>query len=206
MKKTLLALVVLTGAAFSSFAQTSKPVSFGIKGGLNLSKLTASGGGESMSTGTLTSFHAGLFADVAVSETFSVQPALLFTQLGSKETEGDASAKTTINYLQLPVNAIYSAPTGTGKFFIGAGPFLGYGLSAKYKISGAGEANGSADIDFGDNGLKRVNVGVGALAGYKLEDGFLLNVGYDLGLTNIADTDGGSLKTRAFTVSVGYAF
>ncbi|GAA4905236.1 porin family protein [Mucilaginibacter defluvii] len=206
MKKTLLALVVLTGAAFSSFAQTSKPVSFGIKGGLNLAKLSASGGEETISSGTLTSFHAGLFADVAVSETFSVQPALLFTQLGSKETEGDASYKTTLNYLQLPVNAIYSAPTGTGKFFIGAGPFLGYGLSGKTKLSGAGEANMSEDIEFGDGGLKRLNVGVGALAGYKLDEGLLLNVGYDLGLSSIIDGDAGSIKTRAFTISVGYAF
>ena len=213
MKKILFTLC-LAAAALTTFAQ-DKSATFGIKAGANFSKFNISVDGSSVSasTGSLTSFHVGAFGDFKVSDAFSIQPALLFTQLGGKTTLEDddqsIEGKTTLNYLQVPVNAVYWAPAGSGKFFIGAGPFVGYALSGKDKASGNFDGqtvSESQDVEFGEDGYKRANFGVGAIAGYKLSNGLSLNVGYDLGLSSVVDAEGGSVKTQVFNVSLGFSF
>ncbi|MDQ1149168.1 hypothetical protein [Sphingobacterium zeae] len=59
-----------------------------------------------------------------------------------------------------------------------------------------------------ENGVQRFDAGLNLLGGYKLTNGFLINAGYGLGLTNIAKEsfDGESVKNRVFSVGVGYQF
>ncbi|WP_293882007.1 hypothetical protein [Sphingobacterium sp. UBA1498] len=59
-----------------------------------------------------------------------------------------------------------------------------------------------------ENGVQHFDAGLNLLGGYKLTNGFLINAGYGLGLTNMAKEsfDGASIKNRVFSVGVGYQF
>lgn len=86
---------------------------------------------------------------------------------------------------------------------MGAGPYAGFGIHSK-----ASKGNYSESGSFGDAGIKTFDAGLNLLGGYKLSNGFLINGGYGLGLTNTAkETFGGaSLKNRVFSVGIGYQF
>ncbi|HJP62147.1 MAG TPA: porin family protein [Mucilaginibacter sp.] len=200
MKKTLLLLALIV-ASMATFAQTT---TFGIKAGLNSSKLTVSATGGSISTESLVGFHVGGVADIGF-ETFSIQPGLLFSTKGGKSTSEDGTDKITLNYLEIPVNFLYKVPAGDGKVFFGAGPYLGYGLSGKSKSSDGT----STDVTFGSttDDVKNPDFGFNFLAGYQFSQGFALNVNYGLGLANLSNEDAGvNLKTKNQVLSFSLTY
>ncbi|WP_343322370.1 outer membrane beta-barrel protein [Sphingobacterium multivorum] len=94
---------------------------------------------------------------------------------------GIEDSKSQLMYIEVPVNFVYSIPTGnSGSVFLGAGPYAGVGIHAK-----ATRSNESDSGSFNDAGLKTFDAGLNFLAGFKLTNGFLINGGYGLGLTNI---------------------
>jgi hypothetical protein len=234
MKKLLLITFLLAGSltTFAQVYQDDSPVSFGIKGGVNLATLqqSTSGSNSSSTTGSLTSFHAGVFADFKFGDSFSIQPSLLYTGKGATEKENESNpeysinsnVRLTLNYLELPVYALYHTPVGDNDFFIGAGPFVGYGLSGKEKGSESESitedndtqsASTSVDqnVKFGSDSssdVKRIDYGISAMAGFKFSMGFLVSVYYDLGLANIDpdSSDDSKIRTRVAGLSVGYSF
>jgi hypothetical protein len=185
MKKLIMAALAI-GSVFTASAQTK--TTFGITGGLNFAKLTTSfeGASFSASTGSLTHFSAGIFADAPVGGNFSIQPGLYYTGKGGKSTFEGESSKLKLSYLQLPVNVVYNVPVSAGKFFFGAGPYAAYGLSAKAED----DSGVSEKLKFGnDNGsnIKRTDFGATGLVGFN-------------------DSQGVKSKNRVFGVSVGFTF
>jgi hypothetical protein len=212
MKKLLL-LVCFAMASATAFSQS---ISYGIKGGANFGKLVISAEGTDLTvtSGTNTSFNAGIFADFKLSK-FSIQPAINLMGKGGKFSsdmdgeEGGASgfAKLNLLYLQVPVDLLYHVEVVAGDIFFGAGPYIAYGISGKGTANVDGNTV-SEDVKFGsDEEFKSTEAGLNITAGVKLKGGLLFNVNYDFGFTNIAnDSDVAKLKTRTLGLSVGYAF
>ncbi|MFD0764162.1 porin family protein [Mucilaginibacter lutimaris] len=209
MKKLLLIAVVLMSASLASYAQLP---TFGIKGGVNFATLNASassaGTSVSVTTGTLTTFSAGVFADFKLGG-ISLQPALNFTGKGGKQEEDGNVAKINLYYLQLPVNIVYHAPVAIGNVYFGAGPYAALGVTGKQKYTGGGVTQ-SEDITFGSDAgdVKRTDFGINGIAGVEFKNGFLVGLNYDLGLSDIGNdgTSQASTKNRVFGVSVGFKF
>ena len=209
MKKFLFT-AALSAASLFTFAQAP---TFGIKGGVNFAKINASaslgGTSVSVSTGTLTSFSAGVFADFNIGSQVSIQPAVSFTGKGGKETDTNGDqAQINLYYVQVPVNVVYHIPAWeTGSFYFGAGPYIGVGVSGKNKVTSGGTTV-SQDIEFGsDEGqFKSTDFGVNGILGFQFTNGFLLGVNYDLGLSNIANSSDASVKNRVFGISAGFKF
>jgi len=199
MKKILLSL----GAAFLLAAGAQAQVSYGVKAGLNLPKMTVSGGGASASTSTSTNFYLTGFADLPVAPSFSIQPGLSLQGKGGKvEWTDNIESKTDLMYLEVPVNAVYYIPAGAGDVFIGAGPYAAYGISGKTKTGDV-----KNDVEWGDDGLKRFDAGINTMLGYKLANGFLLNAGYSFGLVDMSGSDGnGSVKNNVLSFGGGFQF
>jgi len=205
MKKLLLTLALSTAALFT-FAQIP---TIGIRGGVNFADVSASSGSASVSLGTLTTFNAGVFADLKAGA-ISIQPGLFYTGKGFKLSDSDesGSAQLSLRYLQVPVNFVYHVPVVVGNIYFGAGPFAAFGLSGKTKATSGGTSI-EQDVTFGDGeeDVKRTEFGLQGIAGFQLKGGFLVGLNYDLGLTNIANTNQeGKLKNRVFGVSVGFTF
>lgn len=125
---------------------------FGIKGGLNLSNLSIE---DASDKNMVTGLHAGVFLNLPVSEVFSIQPELLFSQKGTKwETGGslaDIEAKLKQSYVDIPVNLVYNLARD---FDFQLGPYIGF-LAAS-KLDGTFESELDKDhfnsVDFGVQG------------------------------------------------------
>src|SRR5882762_10617975 len=105
---------------------------FGIKGGLNLTSLYVDNvSKEHMKAG----FNAGIFAKLPITTGFSIQPELLYSVKGAKDTysnfvQGDGEYRFNLGYMELPVLAVVNV---TRNFNIHAGPYLGYLVAANVK-------------------------------------------------------------------------
>lgn len=175
----------------------------------------------------------------------SLQPSLLFSQKGGKFVEklessftddngetyaikGEEKVTFRLNYLEVPVNLVYSTSGEEGGFQVFAGPYVGVGLGGKYKgestvsINGevAEELSGSdeEDIKFVGKGnnrsndfeLRRIDWGFNAGVGYKAGP-FQAQLGYGLGLGNLIpkydnDDSEDKLHNRGVHFSVAYFF
>jgi opacity protein-like surface antigen len=221
MKKTILSLALVAALGFAANAQ-DKPVTFGVKAGLALPSQTSSAMGISVSSSSKASFYVGAIADISVSPIFSVQPGLTYVGKGGKldfseaaeemgldpsELEGAEKITFNYSYLEIPVNLVANFNAGTGKFFVGAGPYAAYALSGNAKM---GDEKIDAEFGSEEGEMKRMEFGLNFLAGYKLANGFNLHAGYGLGLSNLenSSSDGinATTKNRVFSVGLGFNF
>lgn len=223
MKKIILSLLFIV-AISPAFAQTVK---YGISGGLNESSLGLSST-PADDNSRLAGFHAGIFSDIDFGK-LSIEPGLFYTTKGQQSksvfyfvTPGSNGGsaiqygKTIYSYLELPVNILYNIPVSYGKFFIGGGPYIAYGLSAKLKSKVVfTQTNGSSQVNeqeisqsFGsaDGDIKRFDFGLGALGGLTLKNRLSISVGFEHGLTNIVQGSTSSIKNNVLAVSLGYSF
>jgi len=200
MKKLKLSLVIaFLGMISIVSAQTA---SLSIKAGLNMSNYY---GDDLTDRNMKPGFHAGLGADLGLTPNMFVQTGLFFSTKGAKFSdtgEGDwIDANITANYLQIPVHFAYKIDVTPGtKVVLHAGPYLAYGVSGKMKL-GSLEVN-TFDKDLGfkpfDAGL---GLGVGAEFGV-----ILVDLGWDMGLTNISRASSGNIKNQNAYLSLGYRF
>jgi hypothetical protein len=186
MKKTFFTLALI---AFCAGGLLAQGISGGLKAGVNFSNQLYSGDGFSASADARTGFHAGGYLNIGFSETFSVQPELLYNSLGAKIL--DTQFKT--DYLSIPIMLKYSpAPI----FNIHAGPQFGLLLSAKYDDEDAKET------------MKGLDLGVGLGVGVDLPMGLGLSARYVMGLSNISEeedtTTDAKVKNTAIQVSLSY--
>jgi hypothetical protein len=210
MKKLLLAFCLLA-VSYVTFAQLP---TIGIRGGVQFAKLMigAEGTNVTVTTGTLTTYTVGAFADFKFGNV-SFQPALNYTGRGGEFTGGGVTAKFNLHYFQVPLNIVYHVPVLVGNVYFGAGPYVAFGVSGTTTANdGSGEQ--SANVVFGGtNGdFNSTDIGINGIAGIQFKSGFLIHMNYDLGLVNILDnnnpnnTGGGQFKTRTWGLSIGYAF
>ncbi|MDH5825666.1 porin family protein [Sphingobacterium faecium] len=214
MKKLLLTL----GAAFllAAGAQAQSGLGYGIKAGVNMPSYSYGGSDLSDSKSTV-NFHVTGYLDAPLTNNFYIQPGVSLQGKGAKFAdykigESTYEVKQNTMWLEVPVNFVLKFPTaGEGKFFVGAGPYVSFGLSGKNKYevkSGSGTSSTSDDFKFGkDETLKGTDFGVNFLAGYQLGSGLSINAGYGLGLTNIAGSKflgTGDVKNRVWSIGLGF--
>jgi hypothetical protein len=138
MKKIILALLI-TVTVTGAFAQDSK---FGIKGGMNLSDLYTN---DVESSNFRIGYHAGLFAKLAFSDRFAIQPEVLYSTKGSCLEYENAvlagRANFNLNYIDIPVLAVVNI---TSRYNIQIGPYFSLLTGAKL----INEAEGTDIFDF----------------------------------------------------------
>lgn len=194
-------------------AQAQSGLGYGIKAGVNFPSYSYGNSSDLSDTKSTTNFHVTGYLDAPVTSNFYIQPGVSLQGKGAKLIESDALGGSEVSqntmWLEVPVNFVGKFPAGSGNFFVGAGPYIGFGLSGKNKYSVREGSNVTErEFKFGkDETLKGTDFGVNFLAGYKLGNGLLINAGYGLGLTNIAgDANGWSdnIKNRVWTVGIGF--
>ncbi len=183
MKKVLFAAAAVFAFGFAN-AQDSSNMSFGVKGGLNMSNYTGDA-----DTDSKIGFFVGGFAEFKVTEKFAVQPELLFSALGAKDNDFDESLNA--NYILVPVMAKFYV---TEKFNLEAGPQVGFLMSAKIDGEDVKDAFKSTDFAF--------NLG----AGFDVTENLNVGLRYSLGLSNVSDFDGADIKTSNIGLGLGYKF
>lgn len=164
--KTILAFVLLTSVSQVTFAQTadSSKLKFGIKGGVNFSNLYTDNVEDN---NVLTGFNAGLFARLPITQTFAIQPELLYTTKGAELEYNNAFVNGTstfkLNYLELPVLLVINL---SENFSIHGGPYLAY------LIDGQATNNSQGTLFDVENNLDNDDYN-------KFDSGVSFGIGYD---------------------------
>ncbi|MFC7345152.1 porin family protein [Chryseobacterium zhengzhouense] len=211
MKKLILGIAVLsTSLAFAQTTQTTSssasPVKFGIKAGMNVSSLSNDETLEDQ--GSKIGFNAGVFANIPVAESFSIQPEVLYSQYGDKYDYVVAGNRYSyanhLDYITVPVMFQYNF---IPNLYVEAGPEFGFMVSAKNKAKN--ETNNDVLAESGNykDNFNTFNVGIGLGAGYYFTDNIGLTARYVAGVTDIAkNRQGNSDAIRNNVFQVGLAF
>lgn len=222
----------------------SPSASYGIKAGftfpripgLNRNLIASNGGGQaflssaSIDDQSITSFYVGGVVNIPISKSSSgdiyIQPGLSFVGKGGQSVvtmsgtnnSGSATFKETISYLQLPINLLVSLKAGTGKFLMGAGPYVGFAFGGEKQISSNGamtqqlaaigiNSNSTSNLQIGSGGdIKTIDFGFDLQAGYQLKNGLGINIGANIGLTNVDSKTGSNVTVTNQLVSVGLGY
>jgi hypothetical protein len=190
MMNTFYKYVVVTGVIFLSLGSLSVSLaqgpSMGIKGGLNLSNLYID---DVDDENARVGFNLGIYGQVLSSETFALQPELLFSTKGARdEFNGviDQEIEFNLNYLDLPLLAVFKLGESAE---IHAGGYASYLLNAN--ITTEGDIGGGND-DIDRDHLKSFDYGL--VGGFGLNFGALqIGARYNYGLVKIAESDAAEL-------------
>ena len=138
MNKTRFAFVALALLTMLP-AGASAQLDISLRGGVNLYKLTGDSISAADSLGTLKGINIGVTVAVPVSDLFSVQIGLAYSQQGTAASDffGDSiNAKVKNNYIDIPILAKIS-PSMDGAlgvdFFVG--PSIGFNIGCKLSSS-----------------------------------------------------------------------
>lgn len=213
MKQVLRITVVAVLAVFLSnptFAQ----IKIGAKAGLNLANMKFTGElGDGVNPKIKPSFCAGGILEIPLAANAGLRTGLEVSGKGTQTDESDAGitseSSVSLLYLQVPAVLAFEG----SQFFIGAGPYAGFGISgkSKYKISGGGiNIDESETAKFGnteEDDIAPLDLGLRFECGLKLNN---LRIGgnFDLGLSDLIPADQrdneGKIHTMVIGVSVGW--
>ncbi|WP_419870880.1 porin family protein [Chryseobacterium sp. CT-SW4] len=228
MKKLFLGLaIVSTSLAFAQQTIEKEPVSFGIKAGGNASSFSEQKlGFNNLKAG----YYAGVYANIPLSTEFSIQPEVIYNELGSRNVVSSRDVVTdavtanfrseyraTLRYISVPVMVQFKPARN---FYVEAGPEFSYFLSGK----NTGEAkitttvgnntvtqveSTSSSIDKDD--INKLNFGLGLGLGYNFTPHLGINARYVNSLTHIYNSrlqneTNSSPNNRVFQLGLNYKF
>ncbi|UUF14635.1 MULTISPECIES: porin family protein [Flavobacterium] len=186
MKKILLAAVLFVATTATIQAQF---VQIGVKAGVNFANQTGGSDFEGISVDKegITSYHAGLVAELKLLEKFSIQPELLYTTQGATYKNAFSEFKNEMGYIAIPVMA---------KIYMTKSLSLELGPQASFLVSNKKEFD-AADPNTFDFSL---NAGLGL----KVVGGLFVQARYGIGLTEVSKE--ADFKNSVFQLSAGYMF
>jgi hypothetical protein len=193
MKKNLLVLALLF-AGVSLSAQTR----FGLKTGLGLASVTTNDEEINDEKANLPTYQFGVVLDTRLSSSLSMQSQVLFLGKGTAVAHENHKDKIRFSSVDVPLQLVIKSKKG---WFAGAGPNLGFNLSAQHIHEGEKE-----EIGIGSNAgeVKGFDFGITASGGYQAKGGFLISVSYVKGLSNLQNAANFEWQNNVFGINIGY--
>jgi hypothetical protein len=197
---------------------TGGSTTFGLRGGINFQNLSGKDANdEKLENKIITTWHAGVTADLPIAPDYFVQPGLLFSRKGADwRNDGGKVGKSVISYLEVPVNLLYKPVLADGRLLLGFGPYAAIGLSGKFRPASSQmddvklEFDNSATLTGSFTTVRRFDAGANFLAGYELGNNISFQLNAQLGMLKINPEIEGvsnnktSVKNTGFGISVGY--
>jgi hypothetical protein len=202
VKKLSLSILVVILFSSYTFAQ------LGVKGGVSFANQKWTVSGTSVTLDSKLGFHFGLINDMLLSGSFYIEPGVFFAQKGfklsSSDSNGQGEVTLTLNYIDVPVIFIYKINAGNNlKINLATGPVFCYG------IGGTGKSSlGSGDIQFGsgaDDDYKPLDIDMSIGGGIEFSN-IQFCVAYNIGLSNISNVDGITMKNNVLNLSLAVLF
>lgn len=209
-KNIFFVLTFAFSTIFNAQEQTknSESMSFGVKGGYNLSNMQIFGN----QLDSKSYFYAGIVAEQPLSPKLGVQAEVLYTQLGGKDSYpwfqvigtdlvemGNTNYEYQFNQIQVPISLKY--------YFIpnlsaSAGMNLGFNLSSKVKT----DNNFNSTNDNSVHSIKTLNIFPFLGAEYKINEKFFVDARYNFDFIRINKSDMIPMKIGFLQAGVGYRF
>lgn len=215
----MLAIGTLLAANFAT-AQSTNPVKFGLKAGVNVANLT----GSTVNDNTARfGGYGGAFANIPISSKLSIQPEVLYSLQGTRwnsntldfyGTNIDQEVEQNINleYANLPVMLKYEFGQG---FYAEIGPQIGLILAAtdKNTTSSVDKNIPSAHVIVSNttdtnikSSLKEVEFSGALGGGFKFKNGLSIDARYIIGFQDIDKSNIAQAKNSVFSLGLGYTF
>ena len=206
----LLAIIFATNYAQAQFK-------FGGRTGFNLTRLTEkyNSGTEAPKSKFKPGFQAGIVGEYTVNKTVAIQPSILFAMQGGRYGHSDDGVVRNINYLKIPINALYKLDLGGAKLLLQAGFYHDFAISGKQKCTKKHDMpmhECEREIEFGynheDGTIRPVDFGIGLGAGLQFGN-IQAGMGYNFGLTNLSTSPKNwnhSLKSDGYVITLTYLF
>lgn len=206
MKRNVATFIIAVGALMIS-AQLSaqdKPVSVGFKVGTNLSIYRLGGDMKGFKSKMGIGGSVGGFLKYDLSHNFALQSGVDVYYKSSKlEPKADESSdKFKSIGVEIPLYGIIQGDLGSGKAFVGAGPYVGYGLYAKSDGVNLFKENSET----GEPAMSHFDYGVGGILGYDFNKKWQINASYQLGLADLHKAKAGSIKSHGASIGIVHKF
>lgn len=186
MRKIVLAAILLVATSATMQAQFLR---LGVKAGVNFASQRGDAGlnGVAFDKEGITSYHAGLVAELKLLEKFSIQPELLYSTQGATYKNAIQEYKKELGYITVPVMA---------KFYLTDAFSLELGPQASFLVS---EKN-----DFDPYNAETFEFGLNAGLGFKITKSLFIQGRYGLGLTEASSN--ADVKNSTVQISAGFMF
>lgn len=181
-KKIATTLTLLLTASLAVNAQSKDSnAEFGFKGGVNFSNMYTE---DVDDNNVLTSFNAGIYAKLPLTDAIAIQPELLYSRKGAElvynNVFAEGTAKFKLNYIELPILLKFNL---TNNFNIHAGPYFAYLIDTQVT-----NKTNDGTFDFEDNydndDFNKFDYGLSAGVGLDFES-IGIGVRYNYGLQTV---------------------
>lgn len=217
---------LLTTALLAMLAMQVQAQGIGIRAGVNFQNINGKDFlGNDLENDLITGFNVGVMGEAAIAPTFYFQSGLLYSVKGAQSSSdsflgisGTNTVKT--GYLEVPLHFVFKPALGNGHFFLGFGPYVGFGLNGTAKIESGGNTT-EWDVEFtktvepsdSDEAFyqKRFDAGGNLFFGYEFAGGLSFQLNTQLGMVEInPEYSGINEKSKwnntGFGVSAMYRF
>jgi hypothetical protein len=207
--KTLIAALI---AIMLVLPNRASAVRIGLIGGLNLAKVAVEDDATSFRDNMEynEAFHLGLIVEIPITDLLLLEPGVVGSIKGFRVRYDDSIDPITqriyLAYADIPVNLKVRIPLGLVRPYVEAGPYVGLGIYGRTWET-YGNDDESEEIEWGsDPGqIKRADFGINFGAGIELGR-VIFGASYGLGLVDISNMEGGSMKHRVIRFTLGVKF
>lgn len=206
MKKNVLTFAFAVGALIFSAQLSAQdtPVSVGFKAGTSLSNYRLKGNMKGFNSNMSIGGSVGGFVRYDLRQNFALQSGIdVYYRTSKLESTTDRTSNKIKSFgVEVPIYGIVQGELGSGKIFIGAGPYVGYGISTK--------SNGVNLFKDNSNAIKstmnRFDYGVGGIVGYDIVKNWQINASYQFGLADLHKGKDGTMKSHGASIGLAYKF
>ena len=227
--------ILITSLAAGFTAANAQIVRIAPEIGVNFSDLNTQYSDRSYDNSLKPGLKVGGVVDISLSRYFSIQPGLFYSSKGAEEdyvsyrstnnttTRDETQYRYRIDYLEMPMNfQVKFGHSRHGRYFVGAGPYLGYALGGRAKqtsgsvtaFNGGGvvshDQSSGYSLNIGDNpntdDITRWDAGVNFNVGYLFRGGTFIRANYGQGLVNVlpGGDDNNYVRNWGFGLSLGF--
>ena len=210
MKKMILSVALIIGlGTVNMSAQTLlERLKFGIKTEANTSGFLLNDM-NNMKSKLGFGVSIGGFGSIEFNENFAIREDILFHYKNSVMEDKTTGKETDYQYfgVEIPLYAVGQFALGSGKAFVGIGPYFGFGIDARYKVDGADDIKLYDEIgNTSKSNMQRLDVGAGLMLGYEFSNKLQINAGYKVGFRDALDAEKSNATMLNETISLGLAY
>ncbi len=176
---------------------------FGLKGGLNISTVSKENGWTD--TNSKIGYYAGFYMHAPVNSVFSIQPELIYNNMGVKYDNGNTSHTLNLDYIAMPIMFQFEP---IPRFYVEAGPQLGFLISNKNKY----ESNNKTIIEKDKDAYNPFDLNGALGLGFKFNN-MVIGARYLAGFTDIKKNGSTTwknsdkqLRNNGFQIGLQYGF
>jgi hypothetical protein len=208
IKRVIIITLVL---GISALVARAQKIEYGVKisGGFAYQQIRNK---DILSAGSIKTFNLRGIAQMPLGKRYWIEGSLGYLGKGSVMYNDALTTTKHLNYGELSLSALRKLTfTNLGVFYLGAGPYVAMGLNGTLDYETPG-SDTKDNIKFGkDYDAKRFDAGLNFSTGFEFRNRVTFNIGYALGLNNIAsipqqDSGTSVIRNREFLIGLGYRF